>query len=762
MSFFSRFFKQSTANIESTSFTIQLKRFMPPNLDFSRFMTGIDNVHIDVHLSSHFISLTQRLVHDLLDERTTSKRRFSDKPSKNVRMQFDEFINSYASMLKAAIHRAKEGKRLDKVRLLQVAVVKFILELIHTETDQLLYQLRDSMMSNGGHSQDKKNFNAYERTVWITKNQTLLLHQLAYEIFSQLHWIESGTIGRLRASLLGEHWSIPEAMLFNALLRTPKINDAELLMQNYVFLSDNPNSDYDFSSVDNNIDKILDDLVQCCPIEIESIETEKASTSLVNFSWKDMPENMTTLFDVNATKKTLRETPEQKNKLEEKIKSQTHILNMLVQELKQTNLMLHILAAYETPKLYEHYAKLLKPCHIYEGLCGAMSIQDVMFKLDNQLKIRPLRRPDDKPLTINELSNAKKRLQSMAKKPPHDILARFMYDFITYRRDLKYHHLMQKSLEEINVLTDEANVQLSRSNSMLNEFLEESEYKIDPDDAIRGHVILKADIRGSTTITNELRKRNLNPATHFSLNFFNPIRDFIEKFGAEKVFIEGDAIIFSIFEYQTVPDQWLATTRACGLAKSILTVVESQNQVCRKHGLPVLELGIGICYETEAPTFLYYGDQRIMISPAIGDADRLSSCTWRLRHYYKNKPLLTNVMVFKHSENDPKKGEKGMTTFRYNVNGIELDVRAFKKLKSEIALQQIVIRLPDENSPSRFYIGKYQDVKGGTHNVVVREAAIKLWKENNQPHTNLKTPYYEVVTNKKILNTIKKRLHWQS
>jgi hypothetical protein len=226
----------------------------------------------------------------------------------------------------------------------------------------------------------------------------------------------------------------------------------------------------------------------------------------------------------------------------------------------------------------------------------------------------------------------------------------------------------------------------------LHEFLAPDEYT-NISESIRSHVIVKADLRGSTTMTVELEKRGLNPATHFSRHFFAPIRKCMEEFGAEKVFIEGDAVIISLFEYQESPEQWLAVARACGLAKSMLAVIEKKNELNRANKLPELELGIGICYAPEAPKFLYDADDRIMISPAIGDADRLSSCSWKLRHKYSRQSnLLTQAMVFQQAPDDAFKGEKGMTTFRYNLNGIELESAAYEKLQNEIVLRHLNIR----------------------------------------------------------------------
>ncbi len=443
--------------------------------------------------------------------------------------------------------------------------------------------------------------------------------------------------------------------------------------------------------------------------------------------------------------------------LKKQLVLQKKALELLEEKIKEVRLALKILAAYETKHFYYYYDKAFAANALFQILCNEAEADYLLLKLENQLKVKPLRDKDGKPLTIAEFVNARKRLHRASRKIEETLLVRFVKDVVAYRRDLKYFRLTQSLCERINVLQKPEDIQLSRSNGILYEFLEESEYGSDNSQQIRGHVILKADVRGSTTITSELRRRGLNPATHFSLYFFNPIRELINQFGAEKVFIEGDAVILSWFEFYNLPEQWVATARACGLAKNMISVVKSQNQTCIEHNLPPLELGIGICYAPESPAFLYDDDQRIMISPAIGDADRLSSCSWKLRHKYANKPnLLTHVMVFKKTEEE--KGEKGMTTFRYNLNGIELDIAAFKKLQSEIALKVCRIRLPEDTVANRFFIGQFPDTFGEKHIIVVREGFVCIWQDHIEYYPVTNEVYYEVVTNARLLNSVRKMM----
>jgi len=44
------------------------------------------------------------------------------------------------------------------------------------------------------------------------------------------------------------------------------------------------------------------------------------------------------------------------------------------------------------------------------------------------------------------------------------------------------------------------------------------------EDQVVSHVIIKADVRGSTRMTQDLLSRGLSPASHFSLNLHEPVK----------------------------------------------------------------------------------------------------------------------------------------------------------------------------------------------------------------------------------------------
>ncbi|MCH8258367.1 MAG: hypothetical protein IIA75_10795 [Proteobacteria bacterium] len=265
------------------------------------------------------------------------------------------------------------------------------------------------------------------------------------------------------------------------------------------------------------------------------------------------------------------------------------------------------------------------------------------------------------------------------------------------------------------------------------------------------HAILKADVRGSTTVTQELIRQDLNPASYFSLRFFDPINERLQIYGAVKVFIEGDAVILGTYEYENNPTEWYSVSRACGMAKEMLDIVNSKNSHSAKTGLPVLEIGIGICYSDEKPLFLYDGRRAIMISSAIGDADRMSSCSWKLRDSFDSGEF--NVEVLEIDDSDEAKGEKGQDHIRYNVNGILLDDAAFEKLKTEVKLTRINLKLQDKNET--LYVGKFPDVQAKERHLVIREGKIGCWKDEKVEEVNdSDAVFYEVLPNSKFANQV--------
>ena len=235
--------------------------------------------------------------------------------------------------------------------------------------------------------------------------------------------------------------------------------------------------------------------------------------------------------------------------------------------------------------------------------------------------------------------------------------------------------------------------ELSRANKSLYEFLHPEEER-PAQDLVVNHVVIKADVRGSTDLTKDILDRGMNPASHFSMNLHEPVKRILERYGAAKVFIEGDAIILAIYEHESTRTTRRAVARACVLAREILAVTSHYNVRAKATGLPPLELGVGVAFQDSAPALWMDGDSKIMISKALNLSDRLSSCSKMAKRLFEENASPFNVFLVQPLMEEGAGDEEEIPLIRYNLNGIELNEEGFQKLSTEIALAPMVGNFP--------------------------------------------------------------------
>jgi hypothetical protein len=217
-------------------------------------------------------------------------------------------------------------------------------------------------------------------------------------------------------------------------------------------------------------------------------------------------------------------------------------------------------------------------------------------------------------------------------------------------------------------------------------------------------------------------EKGMNAASYFSLNFYEPVNKLLAKYGAGKVFLEGDAIIVALLERES--EAMLAVSRACVLAWEILSLVRGYNELLERSGLPQMELGLGIAYQDSAPLYLMDGDHRIMISDAINESDRLSSCNKRVR---KNlAPDAGLFRVYRLQLSSDADGGSEDITINYNVGGICLSEPAFRKLQQEISLSPWKINFKGKwiDDEREFLVGTVPLANGAFRKIAIRKSRI--------------------------------------
>ncbi len=476
--------------------------------------------------------------------------------------------------------------------------------------------------------------------------------------------------------------------------------------------------------------------------------TDLKSTLTEEFSWLDNPANLDQLFNIGRHTLALQELRRQSGwgawwESRKDLQRRRGILQNIVRQLKKRRVFTLLVASPHVKRIWtstlaeQVEGKIL--CQYLGGLINAQKLQS-----------RTLNGKTFTPAQLKQLESMRGEVKHEAGAGRMESMLGILQDISRFRLHLKYYRLAHRAFNRIRILKLESELTLSKEAGTLYSLLTPHE-QVDEEERIVHHAIIKADVRGSTTVTEELQNKALNPASYFSLRFFSPINKLLPIYGANKVFIEGDAVILSFLEYEKNPQQWFSVARACGMAKDMLNIIHANNRHSEQMGLPKLELGIGLCYADTAPLYLYDEDKPIMISSAIGKADRLSSCTWNLRKTVR--PDLFNIEVFALADGEHGRGEKGQNWIRYNVNGILLDPEGFAKLQQEIILKRTPVKI--NGATIVLHVGKFPDAGGKMHDLVIREGQVGLWQNDAPvPDHSSDERFYEVVTNRKLISQV--------
>jgi hypothetical protein len=440
--------------------------------------------------------------------------------------------------------------------------------------------------------------------------------------------------------------------------------------------------------------------------------------------------------------------------LQQKAEQQREAIEKLYEQVSRAGLLSYLLAAYETARIYSRFCPPINPQQLKEALVDAGERKKVAHL------IREYRLP---AAALEALEEAARRVGDTGSRETRVSLLRFLRDFMRCQHDLRNFRLAQNLMDQIHVPIDQKQRELSEINHTLYSFLLPEEEK-PVEEKVASHVILKADIRDSTSITAQLFSRGLNPASYFSLNFFDPIRKLLTRYGANKIFLEGDAMIMGIMEREGDSRGANSVARACSLARDIVEGVRAVNDRASQNQLPLLELGIGICYQASAPMYLMDGDAPIMISKALNESDRLSGCGKLAKQVVAQKNRFFNVFVMQLLGDAESGGASEEFLLHYNVQGIEINALAFEKLCTELSMSKLELKLPLFGEPEsvELYCGSLPLGPNSFQKIIVRKGRVpQLHPKDFRVVEYTDRNYFEVCCAKPVYEYASRQLGWQ-
>jgi class 3 adenylate cyclase len=713
-----------------------------PFLTLEGIALGVDNLRHDVLLSPRLGELARaqisRLIarHGELEGLLSAEAPPSQGPSwmrnlagKTVRPKNDagEWKTVLTELLVAALNRAKKDHKVSVDILARLAVIKFLRSEMQQQFALVLERCRVTIKSYDNMRQLKAH-EYRERLANFQVRKKIILRKTGQEIFETLREVEKSTLARTRRSLFGEETSAGSyftyPLFINRMLFSEDGRDDYLCAEHYVMLG----------NWDRDPDR-YGRLREIITVFLRSLYGEEITAEAID-AWMNVPENARLLVGSGTPEDSVEGAAQQER------------LAALVRLFEDERVMENVIASYHVVPLLGEYAPRINPQQLKNALIDRTECDRVERMIQDFGKLTP-----------NSLYTAVAKVASCRGAERAKVAARFLADFFHYHRDLRRLETLNSALDSVNLVPNERLEELSRVNGTLYEFLLPEEQSETDSERVLRHVVLKADVRDSTRVTQTMMEKGLNPASYFSLNFYDPVNKLLEKYGAQKVFLEGDAIILAILEREGEPG--LAVSRMCVLAREIIEIVRGYNELMQRSDLPQLELGVGITLQESAPLYLMDGEHQIMISEALNESDRLSSCNKRLRKIMEPQAGPFHVYAFQAAELDAD-GNPEDVILSFNLGGIRMNEAAFSKLQKEITLEPLRVKLPaglaTDKGEYRLFSATVPVDRDIFRKIVVRESriprmnpsdfSIKGWTERS---------YYEVCTDAAIYGALEKR-----
>lgn len=715
-----------------------------PSVSLEGLSVGVDNLRHDVLLSPRFAEVARAQIVKLIarhgelegllasDDVNASQAPSWMRPQgakgQRARNEAAEWKPVLTELHVASLNRAKKEFKLSIDLLARLAVTKFLRTEMNQQFAQVLERCRVRLKSYDN-SRQQRAVEYGERLGTFQVRKKIILRKVGQELFETLREVEKGTLGRMRRSLFGEetsdgsYFSYP--LFVNRLAFSEDGRDDYLCAEHYVMLG----------NWDRDPDR-YGRLREIISVFLRSVYGEDTSGETLD-SWMNVIENARSLVGSG--------TPESSD---EGVAQQER-LAAWVRLLEDERVMENVIASYHVVPLLSEYAPRINPQQLKNALIDRTECDRVERMIQEHGRLTP-----------NSLYAAVAKVASCRGAERAKVAARFLQDFFHYHRDLRRLDTLNAALDSVNLVSNERVRELSRVNGTLYEFLLPEE-KQEPDvERVLRHVVLKADVRDSTRLTRTLTEKGLNPASYFSLNFYDPVNKLLSKYGAQKVFLEGDAIILAILEREG--ERGLVVSRACVLAREIIEIVRGYNELMQRSGMPGLELGVGITLQESAPLYLMDGEHQIMISEALNESDRLSSCNKRARKVMEAQAGPFHVYAFQAAEPDPE-GNPEDVVLSFNLSGIRMNEVAFRKLQQEISLEPLKVKLPasfaaSEKGEYRLFSGTVPLDRDIFRKIVVRESRVPKIDPADFSVTGwTERSYYEVCADPAIYAALEKR-----
>src|SRR5580658_2617424 len=575
---------------------------------------GVDNIHHDVFLSPKFVQASRDYLFDLIRQ-STKATYFSGIELRTVKAPDNAaYRKLLTDLLQSALTQAKYQKNIEIDLLFRLALLKFLILEIGNQFGNLILEGKEWVRQRGENFERSQQAHVIKsRLSELQSSRRVVVRGVGQQVAQMVADAEDNVLSKTRRALFGDDFAPLYELLKNRLVFLDGGKDDVFFLEHYVLLGNYVRDPDRFEAMDELFQDFLGEAgvaitqdsayteatqahrglmetAQAMRDEIANLSEQREGLrrrldrgdSFLNkfLASADPSDLKASLSDVEARLKhqevKLEEFGPQieasKQKLEFLTKDykgrlgdylnepenakrlfdhsaisagdgslRSKLLSELLERLEQQDVIYHVLAGYEIRSISAEYSP---PVHLQQ-LRKALVSKEELKRVEGVLKQVPARQLSLKP--IEDLS---KKIRRFSREEKLSFVVRFTADFLRLRRDVRNAEHLTTCMERVSLVTTEQARELSRMNNQLYECVLQEEAKPQQDYVV-SHVIIKADVRGSTKMTQDLLSRGLNPASHFSLNLHEPVKKLLDRYAAKKVFIEGDAIILAIFETES-------------------------------------------------------------------------------------------------------------------------------------------------------------------------------------------------------------------
>jgi 2'-5' RNA ligase len=779
---------------------------------------GVDNIHHDVFLSPKFVQAAREYLFDLIRQSTSSTYFPGIDLRSGKGPDHSGFRKLLSELLQSSLTQSKYHKNIEIDLLFRLSLLKFLTFELGNQFANIILEGKEWIRQRGEHFERSQQAHVIKaRLSELQSARRAVLRRLGQQVAQIVADVEDNVISKTRRALFGEDFAPYYELCKNRLIFLDGGKDDVFFLEHYILLGNYARDPDRFEAMDALFQEFLreagisisDDparseaalahtavheTVQAIRNEIANLEEQREATrkrlersdGFLNkfLSSGDPADLKASLHDIELRLKhqelKLEEIGPQVDEARQKLDFfhkdhasklgeylnepenaqrlfdpdfgaeataplRAQLLTRLVERLEQHEVLYHVLASYEIRPIVSEYCP---PVHLQQ-LRKALVSKDELKQIEQVIKQVPARK-----LSLKAIEELSRKIRRYSREEMQAAVLRFATDFLRLHRDLRDAEHLTTCMERVNLVTTEKSRELSRLNNRLYECVLQEEARPAQDNVV-SHVIIKSDVRGSTRMTQDLLARGLSPASHFSLNLHEPVKKLLDRYSAKKVFIEGDAIILAIFETESSVAYARPVAKACILARQILTVCNSYNERASSSDLPALELGLGVAFQGDAPTYWTDGDSRIMISKALNLSDRLSGCAKLAKRMLSGQKSHFSVFQFLNTMEGASAEELDEFLVRYNMNGIEINEEGFQKLSEEISLDSIDTRLdmPWGKQKVTLFYGEVP-LGESVELLVIRKAFARQLLPDGKVGGATEHSYYEVCTSPALYDLV--------